>query len=69
MCFSWTVVSTFTRLSSLGLMTFRRRPASIVSLSSSSAPASPTRLRQRLMLEGSMGASWQKNSIPERYCQ
>ena len=41
----------------------------MVSLSNSPAPASPTRLRQRLMLEGSMGASWQKNSIPERYCQ
>ena len=58
-----------TRLSSLGLMTPIRNPASIVCLRSSSPPASPTRERQRLMLEGSMGGSYSKNSIPERYCQ
>ena len=69
MYFSWTVVSTLTRLSWLGLMTSSRRPVSIVSLSISSAPASPTRPRQRLMLDGSMGTSWQKCSMPERYCQ
>ena len=57
MCFSCTVVSTFTRLSSLGFMTLSLRPVSIVCLKSSSLPASPTRLRQRLMLDGSMGGS------------
>jgi len=46
-----------TRLSWLGFMIRSRKPAWIVSLSSSSAPASLMRLRQRLMLDGSIGIS------------
>ena len=57
MCFSWTVVSTLTRLSWLSFMIRSRKPASIVSFRSFSAPASLMRLRQRLMLDGSIGIS------------
>ena len=48
---------------------FIRNPAARVSCSSSSAPPSPMRRRQRVMLELSRGFSCWKYFIPLKYCQ
>jgi hypothetical protein len=42
------------------VIAFKATPASIVTLSIVSAPASPRRLRHRVMIEGSMGISCSK---------
>jgi hypothetical protein len=51
------------------VIAFIATPASIVALSIVSAPASPRRLRHRVMLEGSTGISCSKNCRPLKCCQ
>jgi len=55
MFFSITVVSTATRDRLSSSTVPEARPASMVLVSSHSAPSSPIRLRQRVRDEGSMG--------------
>lgn len=50
-------------------MTWARLAASIVSASSSSTPASPSRLRQRVKLDGSIGGFVCKYVSPVNTCQ
>ena len=69
MAFSITVVSTIKRFRLAFLMTFARFAASIVSASSSSTPASPSRLRQRVRLDRSTGGFVCKYVSPVNTCQ
>ena len=67
--FSWTVVSTLTRLISLGFKALSSFAASIVSPSSFSIPLAPIRCLHFTSEVGSHGSSCTKNSIPQKYCQ
>ena len=67
--FSMTVVSTITRLAIAALITPARFAASIVSASSSSTPASPSRLRQHVRRAESIGGSVYRYVLPVNTCQ
>jgi len=64
MAFSITVVSTTKRERLRSLTAPAARPASMVLVSSHSAPSSPMRLRQRLSEEGCSGNWCWKNTSP-----
>jgi hypothetical protein len=44
-------------------------PASVVAFDIAVAPAPASRLRQRGMLDGSIGIQWSKNCLPSNYCR
>lgn len=67
--FSCTVVSTFTRSKSFFFATLFLSAETKVSMIISFAPASPERLRQRLIVAWSVGGLCSKNSPPQKYCQ
>jgi hypothetical protein len=57
------------RSSEEGLAVPVSRAASTLALSISLKPSGPMRLRQRVIVLGSIGISVWKNSKPQKYCQ